>query len=162
MSTSAIAKWIPWYQTGAGLGGLYVLAASGAYHANGPPIARLLLTAFLAAYCLLLAGAGILLLRRRPGGVLLSQLAQSFQIPQVATHIITYSLFTPLSLALLFKANFDVGLEFNIAAEFRLRFGHAPDVAAVGVNLIPLVVLYLLRRHGRLWETPVVREGVAA
>ena len=50
MSTSAVAKGIAWYETGAGFGGLYVLAASGAYHVSGPPIARFLVTSFLTAY----------------------------------------------------------------------------------------------------------------
>ena len=162
MSTSAVAKWIAWYEAGAGLGGLYLLAASRAYRVTGPPIGRLLITAFLTGYCLLLAVAGLLLLRRRSAGLLLSRLAQSFQIPQVATHLMTYSLLAPVSLVLSFKANLDVGLELNLAAEFRLLFGRAPEVAALGVNLLPLLVLYLLRRHGPIRETDAAQAGVAA
>jgi len=147
VSPSAIAKGIAWYEAGAGLGGLYVLSASGAYFVKGPPIGRLLITGVLTGYCVLLVVAGLFLLRHRPGGLLVSRLAQSLQIPQLITHLVTYSLMTPVSLVLSFNANFEIGLEFNIAADFRLLFGRHPEIAAVGVNLFPLVVLYLLRRH---------------
>jgi len=161
MSHEALRKVLTVYETGAGLGGIWMLVA-GYVQFHGPLGYRLLFGALLVGYCLLLAAAGILLGRHQPLGLHLPVYAQACQIPQVVTHAITFVVFTPASLTLALASHGEVTFALNIAADVRLQVGHQPDSASIGINLLALLVLAVLTRRLARPAPATSGSGVAA
>ncbi len=147
MRDRVIRTLVALYQTGAGVGGFWVLFGSGQFHVHAPLLIRILLTAVLAGYCGLLAIAGVFLGRGHPLGAPLSVVAQACQIPVISTNMLTYVVSTPASLVISMTSHFDLGVQLNIAAQLQIVARHHPDVSSVGVNLLALVVLSVVRKR---------------
>jgi hypothetical protein len=150
------------YETGAGLGGIWMLLASGQFQLHGPLPLRIFFAIVMAGYCALLAVSGVLLGRNHPVGVRLSLYAQVVQVPQLVTRPLTFMMFTPASITLTFGSNADVGFFLNVAAELKILFGRRPEVTTVGVNLLALFVLYLLKYRLTSEPRPASTSSVAA
>ena len=145
MSTHAWRKVIAAYQTGAGLGGVWLIVQSGALELRGVTIVRVVVLAVLLGFCGLLMASGILVGRNHRLGPRLTRLAQWIQVPQVTSHLFSFVLFAPASLVISGTSAGDLGMYFNLASTLRLTMGRTYPTTIISINVLPLMVIYLLR-----------------
>jgi len=133
------------FEVGSGLGGIWLVLASGLLQFRGGFALRIVWIALMVTYCAFLAASGFLLARRHPAGVRFSIYAQLLQVPEIITRPFTFVLYTPLSLTVTVSAKVDVSFVANLGANVQLLFGRTPEVALLGVNVLALAIVYLLR-----------------
>ena len=136
---------------GALLGLLYFRGVEGT---SSGTVRVVILVAFV-AFLVALAVGGVLLLRGHRWGVTLSVVLQAIQIPHLTASVLTYSLYGPLALSLVFQR--DWGIRFDAELNTRLAFalGRVPEVPSFGVNLFAAGMLYLLLRVPRAKGVPI-------
>ncbi len=149
-------RFLAGYEIAGGLWGFYVLATT-------LPVVgwRLLFTVGFAVLYSVLLYAGILVLQNHPAARRLSTIAQWVQAPYVLTAILGYSFYGP--------ARFTVGLRiedatllslFDIGAGY--RFSAVPRLSdtTIGINLLPLFVLWYLYRSSTRKGASITSRGV--
>jgi hypothetical protein len=146
------------YEIGGGLWGLYYVSTLHPMRDR----ALLLFLLFGAVFALLVL-AGILELRNHRWAGHLSTIAQSLQVPHIMTAAIAYFCYGPARLSIgltledvSFQAFLDVGGGFSFAL--------MPDVSGttLGVNLLPLFLIWYIQRRSKTGTASMVSRGVRA
>ena len=141
---------IGWYQIIGGAVGLVftLLMLFGGIEASSGLWLILLLLAIGAALFATSVTAGILLLRKHPMAMRVSQVAQMAQIPQLMLGGTAYYFVAGAKFTLLIYQMFNTGfrVDFGLYSQFNFQFGASSGFFIVGINIVPIIVLWLLKR----------------
>ena len=140
-------KWIGCYQIGGALLATQVLQRQFATFLHAGAVGWLFLVV-VTSFFTLNGVAGILLLRGAPVGRTLTVIAQVSQLPSVDMQGLLYHVICGASFALNWQQDW-FGLTTSFGSQFSLFVRHVPAAGSrFAVNLVPLVLLYLLRSAG--------------
>jgi hypothetical protein len=109
----------------------------------------------------LLIVAGILELQTHRLAVRVSTIAQWVQVPHIMTAAMAYFCFGPARLSMsLTLDDISFGALFDVGGGFSLAF--MPDLSntTLGVNLLPLLIIWYIQRRSRTKTAPMVSGGV--
>ena len=138
-------KWIGCYQIGGALLGTEVLQRQFATFLHAGPIGWFFLLV-VTSFFTLNGIAGVLLLRGAPVGSTLTVIAQVLQVPSIDVPGLLYYAISGVSFAMNWQQDW-FGFTTSLGSQFSLFVRHVPEGGSrFAVNLVPLVLLYLVRR----------------
>lgn len=96
--------------------------------------------------------SGVLLLRQIKWGETLSMIIQSLQIPKFIIGGTAYSFIAGAKLSIMFSRGLGTGfgVDFGIFSEFNFHVNSYLHGILFGVNLVPIVVIFLLLKYRRV------------
>jgi hypothetical protein len=100
----------------------------------------------------LVAWAGVLLSMRSPWGPTVATVLQLLQVPTVRVGSWLWTFYAGGYLVPYWQSEHTIGYVFGVRASFALSWGGAEEPTIIGINLIPFVILWLLRRKLPLTE----------
>ena len=163
MNTPVIRRVLGTYEIVAGAGGILTVALllPMLLRKVDAPYRVATISLFLSMACVfsVVLIAGLLLLRKHRWGVLCSMLVQAAQIPLWALGSSRWVFFAGAYLALLWQPDTPailVGLKSNLEVNWQ----RPQDATFIGINLIPIVALYFLRRLTLVRDSaPIFQES---
>lgn len=123
------------------------------------PLTNRLLSLFIfiiiiALYILSFIG-GFCLWKKKKKGIILSKIVQVFQIPYIITSSFTYAFISGLQLGPTVTVSSKIfkfaGL-FYLGSSFNIHFGSGIKYIILGINIIPILVIYYLIKIEKTWE----------
>jgi hypothetical protein len=155
------------YHAVAGVAGIATIVwLAPSFWRQTPPAGRLLIVGLLcvmATVFLIALAAGVLLLLRRPSAFRLATLVQLLQLPVFTIGAWKWSFFAGLYAAIL-VSNAPGPLSFDLGAKAALILAWAGEPSgevSLGINVVPLAVLWLLRRLQRAVPSDTTPAGPA-
>ena len=163
MNTPAIRRVLGMYEILAGVGGIILIAVLSPMLVQKVDANHrvAVISVFLATGCVFVVVllAGVLLLRNHRGGILVSALVQVAQIPLWALGPSRWVFFAGVYLALLWRPGTSTILA-GLKANVDVNWQGSQDATFIGINLVPIVALYFLRRLTFAGiEAPVMQES---
>jgi hypothetical protein len=145
-----LRSWLAWYHMLAGGAGMIttLFVAPTLLGRVSPESRPLMGLAFLAMVGLfaVVAWAGVLLSSRSPWGPPAATLVQVLQVPTVRVGSYLWTFFGGGYLVPYWQVGDGLGFVVGVKANLQLSWGGAVEATIIGVNVIPFVILWLLRR----------------
>lgn len=158
-----VRTWLGWYHLAAGLTGIVLtlfftpsLLEKVHEEYRWQVVLMMLSIAILFG---VVAFAGILILRRSRWGERIAIPIQLLQIPIVSVHPVRWIFFAGAYFVLSWKAGYDLDVYLGLKSSIDLWWSNPQFQTMIGINVVPFMIIWLLRRKLPLSEAPTALTG---
>ncbi|NEW04885.1 hypothetical protein GK047_02480 [Paenibacillus sp. SYP-B3998] len=151
LSNDKWLRYIGWYEIIGGVVGILTILMVILQFQMLNLVSICLIAGFFFLYILSIV-SGVLLLKNKASGTILSVCLQVLQVPQLMIHGITYVFISGASLAIkfVFGSETAIGLNFWILSKFQFSFTFHNTPFLISINIIPLLILVIFHKKKQL------------